>query len=61
MFGETVPEECSLEKIRKKAALVRQAGHVEALFGSVLGSIRKLDYAAAGSNSGNRTKEGNRG
>ena len=58
MFRETVQEECRLERIRKKVALVRQAGLVEALFGCVLGSVgRELDYAAPGSNSGNGTKE----
>jgi len=62
VLGETVLEECRLGRIRKKVALVRQAGVVEALFDCVLGSVgRELDYTAWGSNSGNGTKEGNRG
>lgn len=32
VLEEAIPGECHLERIRKKAALVRQAGLVEALF-----------------------------
>ncbi|KAG0127949.1 hypothetical protein HOY82DRAFT_623959 [Tuber indicum] len=62
VFGETVSEDDHLDRVKKNVALVRQAGLVETLFNCVRGSVgRELEYAAAGSNSRDETKEGDRG